>query len=235
MSGGELKPAKVRDLGAGVFAEEEIAAYESAGYGRTGQPGRRPALMVVDVTYAFAGTRDGEGHYPLSCGATAWAAVDQIARLLSAARGRDIPIVYSRNSPRPSAAEAGGWSAKLGQSEEPPRAHDIVDEIAPRAGDLVVTKAKPSAFFSTPLVSWLIQLGIDTIFVVGGSTSGCVRATAVDAFSYNFKTFVIAEAAFDRSPTSHQVNLFELHQKYGTVVGVEQVLEAWKGPDGQVV
>ena len=225
--GGELVPVSVRELGAGIFAEEEIAAYESAGYGRTGYPGQRPALLVIDVTYAFTGRRDGVGPYPLACGEPAWTAVDQIARVLGAARDRDIPIVYSRNSPRPTAAEAGGWAGKLDQREDPPQAHDIVAEIRPLAGDLVVTKAKPSAFFGTPLASWLIQLGVDTLFVAGGSTSGCVRATAVDAFSYNFGTFVMAEATFDRSPTSHRVSLFELHQKYGTVVGVEQVLASW--------
>lgn len=214
----------VAGLVEGIFSPEELDTYRAAGYGRSAAFGTRPALLVVDVTYAFTGLRSGEGDYPLGCGPGSWEAVDHIAALIAAARSADLPIVYSRNAPRPSAVEAGGWSAKLGTTVEPPRAHDVVDEIVPGAGDLVITKSKPSAFFATPLVTWLIQLGVDTLLIMGGSTSGCVRASAVDAFSYNLNPFVVAEACFDRSPTSHRLNLFELNQKYATVVGAADVL-----------
>lgn len=211
----------IEKLASGIFGPEELATYRAAGYGQTAGPGSRPALLVVDVTYAFTGDRSGGGEYPLACGPPAWEAVDHITRLIEAARSSGVPVIYSRNAPRPTAAEAGGWSSKLSIDEEPPRAHDIVDEIAPRPGDLVVTKSKPSAFFATPLVTWLIQLGVDTVLIAGGSTSGCVRASAVDAFSYNLHPFVVAEACFDRSATSHRVNLFELNQKYATVLGID--------------
>lgn len=224
MSGG--RPGfDVESLAEGIFNPDELATYRAAGYGRAADPGARPALLFVDVTYAFTGDRSGGGQYPLACGPAAWEAVDQMKRLAAVARTNDVPLVYSRNSPRPTAAEAGGWSAKLHRAQEPPRAHDIVDDIAPQPGDLVITKTKPSAFFGSPLASWLVQLGTDTLLVAGGSTSGCVRATIVDAFSYNFNPFVIAEATFDRSETSHRVNLFEMHQKYATVLGVEQAFE----------
>jgi nicotinamidase-related amidase len=216
-----IEPFDIGPLAEGIFQPAELATYGAAGYGRAAAPGSSPALLVVDVTYAFTGLRSGEGAYPLACGPAAWKAVDEIIRLIDAARRGGIPVVYSRNAPRPTAAEAGGWSAKLSSSGEPPRAHDIVDEIAPQPGDLVVTKSKPSAFFATPLVTWLIQLGVDTVFIAGGSTSGCVRASVVDAFSYNLTPFVVAEACFDRSETSHRVNLFELNQKYATVVGLD--------------
>lgn len=220
----ELAALDGESLAAGIFGPDELAVYRAAGYGRAASPGSHPALLIVDVTYAFTGERSGGEQYPLACGEPAWKAVDQIARLAEAARAGDVPVIYSRNSPRPTAAEAGGWSSKLSPAVEPPRAHDVVDEIAPQPGDLVVTKSKPSAFFATALVSWLIQLGVDTVFLAGGSTSGCVRATAVDAFSYNFNPFVVGEATFDRSTTSHRVNLFEMNQKYATVVGVEPTL-----------
>lgn len=219
-----LDPVDPLELAAGIFSDEELGAYRAAGYGRQARPGSRPALLVVDVTYAFTGDRAGEEAYPLSCGPAAWGAIDRIPALLAAARGNEVPVIYSRNSSRSTEAEAGGWSAKLDRGEEPPRAHDIVDEIAPLPGELVVTKTKPSAFFATPLASWLVQLGVDTVLLAGGSTSGCVRATVVDAFSWNFNPFVIAEATFDRSPTSHRVNLFEMNQKYASVVGSEQAL-----------
>jgi nicotinamidase-related amidase len=221
MTGREPEPADTTALVSSIFTTEELEAYDAAGYGRTTTPGRRPALLIVDVTYAFTGERTGEGDYPLACGPAAWQAVRRIAELVDTAHANDIPIIYSRNAPRPSAAEAGGWPSKLRHTSERPRSHDIVDEIAPAPGDLVVTKSKPSAFFATPLVPWLVQLGVDTVLVAGGSTSGCVRASVVDAFSFNLNPFVVAEATFDRSPTSHRVNLFELDQKYATVIDVE--------------
>jgi nicotinamidase-related amidase len=217
----ELAGFDVEGLVAGLFAAEELATYAAAGYGRSASAGSRPALLIVDVTYAFTGERSGDGHYPLACGESAWDAIDHIARLIDAARSGRVPVIYSRNAPRPTRAEAGGWSSKLSGGQDAPRAHDIVDEIAPQPGDLVITKSKPSAFFATPLVTWLIQLGVDTVLVAGGSTSGCVRASAVDAFSYNLNPFVVAEATFDRSSTSQRVNLFELNQKYATVIGTE--------------
>jgi nicotinamidase-related amidase len=217
-----VKPFDVAAGAAAVFETSELEIYQSAGYGQAAPPGTRPVLLIVDVTYAFTGNRSGGGDYPLACGPPAWEAIDHIGRLLEAARGAGVPVVYSRNSPRPTEAESGGWSAKLGPGPEPPRAHEIVDEIAPRAGELVVTKSKPSAFFATPLISWLVQLRVDTVILAGGSTSGCVRASAVDAFSFNLNPFVVAEACFDRSPTSHIVNLFELNQKYATVVSVAE-------------
>jgi nicotinamidase-related amidase len=217
-----LDPVDPLELAAGIFSDEEFGAYRAAGYGQQARPGSRPALLVVDVTYAFTGDRAGEEAYPLSCGGAAWEAIDRIRDLLAVARGNDVPVIYSRNSPRRTEAEAGGWLTKLNSGEEPPRAHDIVDEIAPLPSELVVTKAKPSAFFATPLATWLVKLGVDTVLVAGGSTSGCVRATVVDAFSWNFNPFVIADATFDRSPTSHRVNLFEMNQKYASVVGSEQ-------------
>ena len=84
--------------------------------------------------------------------------------------------------------------------------------------------ASETGFFASPLASWFIRLHVDTVLIAGGSTSGCVRATAVDAFSLNLNPFVIAEGTFDRSDTSHRVNLFEMNQKYATVTGVESVL-----------
>lgn len=227
MSGGKLDLAGLVE---GIFTPEEMETYRTAGYGRNAAFGSTPALLIVDVTYAFTGLRSGRGDYPLACGPPSWDAIDHIAAVIAAARGAEIPIIYSRNAPRPTAAEAGGWSAKLSSAAEPPRAHEIVEEIAPRNGDLVVTKSKPSAFFATPLVTWLIQMGVDTLLIMGGSTSGCVRASAVDAFSYNVNPFVVAEACFDRSPTSHRVNLFELNQKYATVVAVDDVFSYFDGP-----
>ena len=208
----QMEPIDPGELANGIFPAEELAIYATAGYGQTATPGQRPAVLIVDVTYAFTGDPDGSEVYPMSCGASAWAAIERIRPLLATARTNNVPVIYSRNSPRVTKAEQGGWSAKVNRGEDPARAHDIVDELSPAAGDLVVTKSKPSAFFSTPLASWLVGLGVDTVIVAGGSTSGCLRATVVDAFSWNFNPFVVANATFDRSPTSHSTNLFEMSQ-----------------------
>jgi maleamate amidohydrolase len=126
-------------------------------------------------------------------------------------------------------AEWGRWLDK-GTGAEPdsrmrgPEAHEIADAIKPGPGDIVVTKSKPSAFFGTPLASMLTSLGVDTLVVTGMVTSGCVRATVIDAFSHNYRVVVPLECVADRSATSHQVNLFDMDMKYADVLPLADVL-----------
>jgi isochorismate hydrolase len=100
----------------------------------------------------------------------------------------------------------------------------IVREIAPQSRDIVIHKHKPSAFFGTPLLSFLVQHGVDGLLIVGATTSGCVRASAVDAFSNNYRVAVVEEGCFDRSQASHAMSLCDLHAKYADVVSLEDVL-----------
>jgi nicotinamidase-related amidase len=100
-----------------------------------------------------------------------------------------------------------------------------VREIAPSASDIVIKKLKPSAFHGTPLVGFLNDLHVDTLLICGTTTSGCVRASVIDAFSYNFRVGVIEECTFDRGKASHAINLFDMHAKYADVVGIDQVLD----------
>lgn len=213
-----------------IVPEGDRQIYQAAGYGGTRRFGSASALLVVDVTYAFTGDRpepvlESIRRFPRSSGEAAWSAIGVLEELLPLARSAGVPIIYTKNAPRRSSVEAGGWGEKLrdrpGDGDVDP--NEIVDEIAPTDSDLVLEKTKPSAFFGTPLAAWLIQLGIDTVLIAGGSTSGCVRATATDAFSYNLATFIVEEGTFDRTRTSHELNLFEIHQKYADVVGVEDV------------
>jgi nicotinamidase-related amidase len=101
-------------------------------------------------------------------------------------------------------------------------ANQIPDLIRPRPGEVVIQKTKPSAFFGTPLASYLTGLGVDTVLVTGTTTSGCVRATVVDAFSNNFRTLVVEEAVFDRGDLPHKANLFDMHSKYADVITVDE-------------
>jgi nicotinamidase-related amidase len=108
-----------------------------------------------------------------------------------------------------------------------------VKEIAPQRRDIVVLKSKPSAFFGTPLLSFLVCLGVDSLLLTGTTTSGCVRATAIDAFSYNYRVAVIEEGCFDRSQASHALSLCDLHAKYADVVTLDGAIAFVNGlPQG---
>ena len=111
----------------------------------------------------------------------------------------------------------------------PDRGYQFPDEVAPQPGDLLLPKKHPSAFFGTPLASYLIELGVDTSWCSGCTTSGCVRGTVVDAFSYNFRCVVPADAVYDRSPPCTQANLFDMAQKYADVMTTDAVVAHLSG------
>ncbi len=206
--------------------DRDIAA--TAGYGARMGPGLRPALLLIDVTYAFCGEREQMNAqtnrvYRNACGAAAWDAVDVMVRLLGAARAGGVPVVYTKPvRARPDGRNRGRWLDKNRRGGEdmapPPRAYDIVDAIAPIAADLVIEKEKPSGFFGTPLSAYLTDWAVDTVLLCGGVTSGCIRSTAIDGFSHNYRVGVVREATFDRIEASHWINLFDLDQKYADVI-----------------
>src|SRR5262249_22547458 len=105
-----------------------------------------------------------------------------------------------------------------------PSDYAIRPEFKPQPGDVVITKQRASVFYGTPLLAHLTQLGIQTLIVCGESTSGCVRATAVDAYSNGFHVVLVEECCFDRSPLSHKVNLFDMHHKYTDVMHLSDVV-----------
>ncbi len=127
--------------------------------------------------------------------------------------------------------QTGGHRTSSGfrASERFARRYDIVDEVAPIAGEVVLRKTAPSAFFGTPLAAHFVQLGIDTLIIAGEATSGCVRATVVDAASYRFRVTVPEECVFDRHEATHAMNLFDLHQKYADVLPLAEVLTLLAG------
>lgn len=188
------------------------------------EAGSRPALVVVDMTYGFVDSR-----YPTGWSPTGEPAVAANARLLDVARRAGVPVVFTKMFADPDHAptpgEIGRWkpSQRAPVPEGLPPSDVIVPALEPRPGELVVHKGyKPSGFFGTQLAAWLIDARVDTVVVTGMSTSGCVRATALDAFQYNFHVVVPHEACADRSQISHQVSLFDLHMKYADVVDVDR-------------
>lgn len=196
-------------------------------WGLSGAAGKRPALLVVDMTFGFADDR-----FPLGHGATGRPCIEHIAVLLEAARGAGAPVIFSAGLPSANAAERGRWKS-TGRAPDPglPDADEIVPELEPRPDETVIRKRRPSAFFGTELASLLIHHGVDTVIVTGMVTSGCVRATVVDAFSYNLAVVVPEECVADRVQVPHAVALFDIHMKYGDVAPLAQVLAALEAPD----
>lgn len=207
----------------GIVPDEDIRRYEAAGFGRPSGFGKRAALLIIDVQYRTVGTRrvpfwEAIEEFKTSCGDVAWDAVGNLAELVKAFREQDLPILYPYVAPKESYD-----SGRLGQKVPaimavPPEGYRFVEEIAPAEKDILIPKKHPSAFFGTPLTSYLVDLGVDTIVVAGCSTSGCVRGTVVDGFALNFKVIVPEDCVYDRSATAHAVNLFDMAYKYADVV-----------------
>lgn len=218
------------------LSERDKVVLEVAGYGTRAGFGKRPALLVIDVSYGFTGDKpepilESIKRWSNSCGEESWAAVERIGVLAAAFRARKLPVIYSTGVARADNWDAGSWSWKNSRTSEtaaPTRqtrgTNEIVDELRPQAQDIVVEKQKPSAFVGTNLVSYLNLLGCDSLIMTGCTTSGCVRATAIDAFSLNYRCAVIEDGCFDRSQASHAVTLFDLHCKYADVIMADEAV-----------
>ncbi|RWI50505.1 MAG: isochorismatase family protein [Mesorhizobium sp.] len=206
-----------------LIGEDEKTAYEAAGFGRSAGLGERPALLIIDVQYRTTGTHsmpfsEAVREFPTSCGEVAWRAVEQIVPLLGLFRERNWPVIYPHVAPK-TAQDGGRLAGKIPTiMAVPPKGYEFVAEIAPVAGDILIPKKHPSAFFGTALASHLIDLKVDTLVATGCTTSGCVRASVVDAFSYNFHVAVPADCVYDRGATPHAANLFDMAQKYAEVL-----------------
>ena len=217
-----------------VITERDRLVFEQAGYGQRGGFGERPALLVIDPLYNFVGDKpepilESIQRFRNSCGEEGWAAIKHIQALLGKARERKIPVFFSTQGYRPDFRNLGAWGQKNRRATETGMVYgnlgsQIVAEVAPRPEEVVLPKDKPSVFFGTPLLSYLVELQIDTLILCGCTTSGCVRATATDAFSYNYRVVIAEEATFDRGQVSHKVSLFDLQQKYADVVPTASVV-----------
>lgn len=220
----------------GKLSDRDLEVFRASGYGQTAGLGSRPAVVVVDVNYAFCGHQrdsvlESQKLWRNSCGEYAWDALPHIRALIDAAHERRVPVIYTTGQDRrPDLFDAGRWRSKnrrAGATEGIPGIdrNEIMPDIAPSPSDIVIRKPKPSAFFGTALTGYLIDLGVDTILLAGVATSGCVRATAVDAFSLNYHVAVVSDACFDRIQASHEMALFDLQSTYADVYGIEKAVE----------
>jgi len=190
--------------------------YERAGFGAAVERGRRPAVVVVDLSRGFT-----EARFPT--GSDLSAEVAATTRVLTAARGARVPVVFTTIAYEPGDEELA-WVRKAPGLAVLAAGSELVDidpRLAPRSGEPILVKKGASAFFGTDLADRLHAQGIDTVVVCGATTSGCVRASVVDAVQHGFPVLVVREAVGDRAKGPHDANLFDIEQKYGDVVSVD--------------
>jgi len=198
-------------------------SYAAGGFGKSLQPGRQPALLVIDFVRAYLVPGS-----PLYAGVEA--ARDACRELLGVARAAGIPVVHTNVQYQPGGRDGGVFFRKVPalacfEAGAHPDLAAFAEGLEPAAGETVITKQYASAFFGTSLASTLTALGVDTVLIAGVSTSGCVRATAVDACQHGFVPFVVREAVGDRHEAPHAANLFDLQAKYAEVVSLGQARE----------
>lgn len=209
-----------------VVTDTDLIVYRA--YDRARRFGRRPALLLIDLYNRVFGDRrepllESIKRWPSSCGEAAWDALEPLKSLLETARAAGHPIIHTTNEVRPEAV-MGRATQRLTRVDDA-WGSAIVEPLRPAEREPVVYKTLASAFFGTPLSTHLRRYGVDTLVVGGESTSGCVRATVVDAYSHGLDVMVVEEATFDRIELSHKINLFDLHHKYATVVYLDEACE----------
>ena len=200
--------------------EQAQQVYERAGLGQSVTLGSRPAVLVVDFSCGFTDPA-------CTLGSDLTKEVEATRRLLDAARGRGLPIVYTTIGFEPSLKDGALWLQKvpaLGDLQIGGRWVEIDPRLDPQPDEPVVLKKGASAFFGTNLASILIAQGVDSVILCGATTSGCIRATAVDLLQYGFPTIVPRECVGDRAQAPHEANLFDIQAKYADVVGLEDAL-----------
>ena len=213
-----------------IVNDEILEIYEA--YHRKTYVGKNPAVLAIDLyNKAYEGgnkpVREVNRQYSGSCGENAWKAIEPTQKLFAAARKAGVPVIYSTRH----VDTRGVHSTNRNMGRETPKSdmYDIKAELAPQPGELVIYKERASAFFGTPLVAHLRQMGVDSLIICGESTSGCVRASTVDGYSYGFHNTLVEECTYDRSMLSHKVNLFDLHHKYADVMHVDEVIAHLEG------
>jgi len=201
---------------------DDISAYARQGFGAAMAPKAPYGLLIVDLVNGFADPAVfGGGNIPQ--------AIEQTVGLLAHARKQGWPVAHSRIVFADDDADHNIFTLKVPGMltlKEADHNSAIVPQLAPAAGELVVRKTVPSAFFGTSLAAWLSQRGVQTLLVAGAVTSGCVRASVVDAMQYGFRPLVVSDCVGDRAIGPHDANLFDMQQKYATVLTRDEAVRA---------
>lgn len=202
--------------------EDDAAIYARQGMGNRSGLGDAPALVIVDFVLGFA----DPAHFG---GGNIGPAIEQTAGLLAFARARGWPVAHTRVVYADDGSDAGVFTLKapslLKLTETSPLSQ-IVPELVPLPGELIVRKRGASGFFATPLAGWLTFRRVDTVIVAGCTTSGCVRATVVDAMQHDFRCVVATDCVGDRAIGPHDANLFDMGQKYADLMTRAEIEDA---------
>jgi maleamate amidohydrolase len=197
--------------------------------------GEHPAVLLIDIYRGVMGDQpmelmDGIKLWPGYTGMAGWNAIPHVQNVIATAREMGIPVIHATGNPK-----VPHWSDRREKSRpknpdpeaaaRQKRRFDIIDEVAPIEGEVVINKSAPSAFFGTILAAHLNYIGVDTVIVCGESTSGCVRASVVDGCASRFRIGVVEEGVWDRHETAHAMNLFDMNQKYADVISVDDAVE----------
>lgn len=200
----------------------ELDIYKRQGFAQSVGIGAQPALVIVDFVVGFT----DPAHFG---GGNIGPAIERTVGLLAEARRRGWPVAHTRVVYADDGSDAGSFAAKapgLRKLTETSPLSQIVPELTPLPGELVVRKRQASGFFATELAGWLAWRRVDTLFIAGCTTSGCVRATVVDSVSHNFRTIVLVDCVGDRAIGPHEANLFDMGQKYADLMTADEVLAA---------
>ena len=203
------------------WRKDTLDDYRSKGFAERSGYGDRPALLIVDFIYGFTDPAT-------ALGGDFTAELDATARLLQACRGGDLPVVYTTIAFQPHFRDAGMFIKKVPALSLLTRGShwvEVDERIRPVAGEHVVEKKFASAFFDTGLDRYLRDAQVDTVVMAGCTTSGCIRASAIDSMQYGFHTVVVREAVGDRAAGPHDANLFDIDAKYGDVVPLAEALD----------
>jgi nicotinamidase-related amidase len=190
--------------------------------------GSRPAIVAVDLyDLVYDGgprpVRELIEQYPASCGERAWNALPPTVELYRTARAHGVPVVHVTYDTRKETDPRGIHPTNRRRRQPDLALYKIKDELAPVEGELVIYKKRASAFFGTPLSAFLNELGVDSVIMIGESTSGCVRSSVVEAWSLGYPVAVVAECVYDRCDLTHQASLFDMHLKYATVMELAEI------------
>lgn len=220
----------MKTLWSPYLSEQDSTVLRRGGFGKRMGFGEHPALIIIDAQKYMVGEANNDDVWPSSCGEPGRKAVKAIARVVRVAQQHGVPCFFTRFELAPDGSDIGGYRHKRDLLETEhwclagsPGA-ELVDDLQPAAGDVVFVKKKPSGFHGTPLLGYLINRSVDTVIIMGGATSNCIRATVFDAASYNFRAIVPQECVFDRIPVSHAISLFDMDRQFADVVHMQQVV-----------
>ncbi|MBV7483144.1 cysteine hydrolase family protein [Bordetella sp. BOR01] len=213
------------------LSDDDRAVIQRAKFSRRMDFGARPAIVVIDVQRFMIGKADAPMDWPSNSGAAGHAAIPHIQHVLRAARAQKVPCFFAAFEVDASGKDMGVYRRKRDLLDTQnwclagSTGAEILPEMEVAGEDIVFVKKKPSGFHGTPLLGYLVERQIDTVIVMGGSTSNCVRATVFDASSYNFRTIVVQEGVFDRIPISHAISLFDMDRQFADVVPSAEVVQ----------